>query len=340
MRIVEIGKPDASGWDDQVKVLRQLILANQAVYPDIDHWFSTKVIKGLESSERLAYIAYEGEAAIASAILKLGKKAKFCHLRIREDFQDQDLGQMFFTLMTLEIRHRAQEVHFTLPESLWRKKSGFFQSFGFSTATKAARQYRHGDAELICSAPLQTVLSAVLTKVPNLITKFSVGGHFLGSDLLMSVKPKYAERLLSGTKLVEIRKKFSRKWLGRRAVLYSSQPQGALVGEATIHSITHGRPDDIWARFENGIGASWEEFKGYTASSGEISAIQLSDICAYRAPVPLDQIEYILREDLRPPQSYCELNMQKNTPWAKAVSIATLLHSRCKVINRSFATTL
>jgi predicted transcriptional regulator len=183
------------------------------------------------------------------------------------------------------------------------------------------------------------VLSAVLTKVPDLITKFSVGGHFLGSDLLMSVKPKYAERLLSGTKLVEIRRRFSKKWLGRRAVLYASQPQGALVGEATIDSITHGPPDEIWTRFENNIGASWDEFKGYTASAGDVSAIQLSDIRPYRAPVPLDQIEYILQEDLRPPQSYCELNMQKNTPWARAVSIATLLHSRCKMINRSFATT-
>jgi predicted transcriptional regulator len=335
MRIVEIGNRDLGGWDDHIKVLRALINANQTMYPAIDRWFSTKVLPGLKSCKRIAYVAYEGDNPIASAVLKLGPRAKFCHLRIREDFQDQDLGQMFFTLMTLEIRHRSEEVHFTLPESLWTKKSGFFKSFGFSTATKAARQYRQGDTELICSAPLQTVLSAVLAKVPNLITKFSVGGHSLGSDLLMSVKPKYAERLLSGTKLVEIRKKFSRKWLGRRAVLYASQPQGALVGEATIHSITHGRPDDIWACFETDIGGSWDEFKGYTASAGEISAIQLSDIRPYRAPVPLDQIEYILQQDLRPPQSYCELNMQKNAPWAKAVSIATLLHSRCRVINRS-----
>jgi predicted transcriptional regulator len=339
IRIVEIGEPDVSGWNDHVKVLRTLITANQTMYPDINRWFSTKVVPGLESSERIAYVAYEGEIAIASAVLKLGERAKFCHLRIREDFQDQDLGQMFFTLMTLEIRHRSKEVHFTLPESLWRKKCGFFKSFGFTTARKASRQYRQGDSELICSAPLQTVLSSVLTKIPNLITKFSVGGHFLGSDLLMSVKPKYAEQLFSGTKLVEIRKKFAKKWLGRRAVLYASRPQGALVGEATIDSITQGSPDDIWARFETSIGVSWDDFKDYTASAEDVSAILLSDIRPYRAPIPLDQIEYILQEDLRPPQSYCELSMQRNAHWARAVSIATLLHSRCRVINRSFATT-
>lgn len=335
MRIVEIGKPDTIGWDDHVKVLRQLILANEAMYPDIDHWFAKKVIPGLLSSERVAYVAYEGDVAIASAILKLGKKAKFCHLRIREGFQDQDLGQMFFTLMTMEIRHLAEEVHFTLPESLWRQKSGFFKSFGFLTATRASKQYRQGDAELICSAPLPTVLPVVLTKVPNLISKFSVGGHFLGSDLLMSVKPKFAGRFLSGAKVVEIRKKFSKKWVGRRAVLYASKPEAALVGEATVHSITQGSPNDIWTEFESRIAASWEEFKGYTASAADVCAIELSDIRPYRAPVPLDQIEYILREDLTPPQSYCELNVQKNTPWTKAVSVAALLHSRCRIITRS-----
>lgn len=244
-RIVEIGKPDVEGWSDHVKVLWELITANETMYPGIDHWFSSKVVPGLKSSERIAYVAYEGENPIASAVLKRGEKSKFCHLRIHEDFQDQDLGQMFFTLMTFEIRHHAKEVHFTLPESLWCKKSGFFTSFGFSSTKKASRQYRRGDAELICSAPLSTIWSAVLNKVPELVTKFCVGGHSLGSDVLLSVKPKYAERLLAGAKLVEIRKKFSKKWLGRKAVLYASQPQGALVGEATIHSITRGRPADI-----------------------------------------------------------------------------------------------
>jgi predicted transcriptional regulator len=336
-KIVEIGKPDVERWSDHIKVLRNLITTNETMYPDIDSWFCAKVVPGLKSSERIAYVAYEGENPIASAVLKLGERSKFCHLRIHEDFQDQDLGQMFFTLMTLEIRHRAKEVHFTLPESLWCEKSGFFKSFGFSSAKKASRQYRHGDTELSCSAPLSTVWSAALNKVTELVTKFSVGGHSLGGDVLLSVRPKYAERLLAGAKLVEIRKKFSKKWLGRKAVLYASQPQAALVGEATIHSITRGRPTDIWSCFETSIGGSWEEFEGYTASADEVSAIELSDIRPYRAPVPLDQVEYLLKEDLRPPQSYCELNMGRNDSWAKAVSIVTLLHGRCGVVSRRSA---
>ena len=277
-RIVELGKQDARGWSDHLEVLRDLITMNQDMYPDIDRWFTSKVVPGLKSSERVAYVAYEDEIPIASAVLKLGESSKFCHLRIREDFQDQDLGQMFFTLMAFEIRHRAKEVHFTLPESLWARRGGFFKSFGFSSARRASCQYRPGDTELSCSAPLSTVLSAAVNRVPDLMAKFSVGGRSLGTDVLMSVKPKYAERLLSGAKLIEVRKRFSKKWLGRRAVLYATQPQGALVGEAMINAITCGQPTDIWTNFESRIGCSWDEFAGYVASASQVCAIELSDV--------------------------------------------------------------
>ncbi|MGO8790028.1 MAG: hypothetical protein ACLQVL_21945 [Terriglobia bacterium] len=241
---------------------------------------------------------------------------------------------MFFTLMAFEIRHRAKEVHFTLPESLWARRGGFFKSFGFSSARRASCQYRPGDTELSCSAPLSTVLSAAVNRVPDLMAKFSVGGRSLGTDVLMSVKPKYAERLLSGAKLIEVRKRFSKKWLGRRAVLYATQPQGALVGEAMINAITCGQPTDIWTNFESRIGCSWDEFAGYVASASQVCAIELSDVVPYISPVPLNQVEHLLQEDLRPPQSYCELNMEKNNGWAKAVSIATLLHGRCGIMTR------
>ena len=86
------------------------------MYPGIGQWYSDKVLPGLKTSERIGYVAFEDERPIASAVLKKGERAKFCHLRIHEDFRDLDLGQMFFTQMTLEARHIAKEIHFTLPE--------------------------------------------------------------------------------------------------------------------------------------------------------------------------------------------------------------------------------
>jgi predicted transcriptional regulator len=326
---VELGRSDAQKQTDNFKILRELIVSSQNMYPAIERWFDTKVVAGIKSSERVAWVAYEGEKAIASAVLKLGEKSKFCHLRVHEDFHDMDLGQMFFTQMTLEARHLAKEIHFTLPESLWCTKSKFFESFGFSCITKSRRQYRHGDVELSCSAPLGVVHAAVLKKLPTLMSRFNIGRYSLLGDILISIKPKYADQILTGTKLVEIRKKFSKRWVGCRAVLYSSSPQKALVGEATVRSVTFGNPMDVWAQFGTSIGCSSSEFNTYVGTATEISAIELDEVIPYKQPVSLAQVSHLVQENLRPPQSFCDLRIDdKESAWAKATSMASLLHGR------------
>jgi hypothetical protein len=135
-RIVKLGKADARLNSDRLKTLMKLVGASENMYPGIYRWLREKFVPGLISSERAAWVAYEGEEPIATAILKVGKEAKFCHLRIKRDYQDMDLGQLFFTQMTLETRHIAKEIHFTLPESLWQTRASFFQSFGFMQPAK------------------------------------------------------------------------------------------------------------------------------------------------------------------------------------------------------------
>jgi predicted transcriptional regulator len=165
-------------------------------------------------------------------------------------------------------------------------------------------------------------------KLPKLLTKFSINGYSMGTSLLMSIKPQYAQKILAGEKLIEIRKKFSIRWVGARAALYSSRPMSALVGEATIRSVDCGTPNQIWAEFGTLIGCSPKEFKDYVGLANSVSAIELSDISPYREPVPLSQVEHLLDERLRPPQSYCDLRLNDGSVWGKAVSVASLLHGR------------
>lgn len=336
IRIVELKEDAARMRSDHLKALSGFVSTSQPMYPDIERWLAEKVIPGLKSSERIAYVAYENEKPIASAILKLGNRSKFCHVRVHEDFQDRDLGQIFFTLMTLKVRHLAKQIHFTLPESLWCERSEFFRSFGFSGVAKAQRQYRHGDTELICSAPYSVVWSAVKEKLPALVAKFTVGGYSLNNKILMSIQPKYAEKVLAGEKMVEIRRKFSKKWTGCKAVLYASRPVSALVGVATVRSVTSGPPDQIWWQFGESIGCSRGEFDAYSASANQVCAIELDEIVPYLDRVPLDQLTHLMHQDLKPPQSYCELNPEKNNAWATAVSIASLLHGHRRSATHRF----
>ena len=323
-QVVRLAKGDAKHSTDHLRTFKELILSNEQMYPKIGDWYKERVVPGIKSSERTAFIGYVNESPIVSAVVKLGEHAKFCHLKIREDFRDSHLGELFFCLMALEVRRVAKDVHFTLPESLWQTKGEFFKSFNFATTAKADTQYRLFDDELHSSAVFSSVWGAVLSKLPKLSSEFLVGGHSLDNDLLMSVKPDYADRILSGQKTVEIRRRFSERWAGRRISLYASAPLMSLVGEATIAQVVLDSPEVIWDKYRTQIACSRDEYDVYSNGKKEVFAVVLEGVRPYRGLVTLSYMSNLVREALIPPQSYCTLEAGK--PWAKAVSIATMLH--------------
>jgi predicted transcriptional regulator len=325
-----LGRDDARRNSYDQQILRKLLLENEAMYPAIGRWYEEKVLPGMKDRLRIAYVAFLDERPVASAVLKLGTHAKFCHLKIQQGFRDQDLGQMFFTLMSFEAkRHIAADIHFTLPEGLWTESSAFFKSFGFRTAEKAERQYRSGEAELMCSAPILEVWANVISKASRLLGQFSIGGYSSSNRLLFSMRPEYAERVFAGKKQVEIRRKFSEKWLGCKVVVYGTQPLAALMGEVTVSGVTAGSPDGIWKRFGGRTGCSHDEFAEYVGNAAQVYAIELNDATPYLCPLSTYEIAKMINVDeLRPPQSFLELKMGKDSPWARAISLAGLSHGR------------
>jgi len=334
-RIARVTQEDTKGLSDHLRALQDLIAANEPMYPGINKWLRSKVLPGLRADERVAYVGYLNEQPAVSAVVKRGKDAKFCHLRIREDLQDNSIGDVFFSLMASSVKGLASEIHFTLPESLWAQKVDFFRSFRFTEVVKASAQYRKGDEELRSSARASEVLKAVAEKRHKLIKRFSEFGHSFtldgysfGEGILMSVHPKFAAKIMKGEKRVEIRGKFSKKWIGTTVKIYSTSPEQSLVGEATIGAVIAGTPSDIWEKFGPDIGCSKKVYDEYTASQKEVSAIVLSEIRPYREIVPISQLEHYLQVELRPPQSYYAL--EKNKRWAEAASLAVLLQNTFK----------
>ena len=323
-QIVRLAEGDVRCKSDHLANFQDLILTNQRMYPEIERWYSNKVLPGIRQDERVAFIGYLNEKPAVSAVVKKGNDAKFCHLRIHEGLQTSNLGEVFFSLMALEIRDLAKGIHFTLPESLWKEKGAFFQSFGFISAELAEAQYRLFDRELACSASFATVWSSVLHKIPKLADMYAFGGFSSDNQLLMSVKPEFAERIMWRKKTVEVRRKFSTRWINHRINIYASAPVMSLMGEARIAGVVLNKPEAIWDRFQNQIGCSREEFDAYAAGTDELYAIELDDVRPYRDRLPLVQISRWVNESLTPPQSY--FTLEKNKSWAKAVSLAAYLH--------------
>lgn len=328
-QIARLSGTDAQNDTDHLKKLRELVLENEPMYPNIDKWFDNKVVPGLKSSERIGYIGYLDGQPTVSAIVKRGENAKFCHLKIKDELQNINLGEAFFALMGLEVKGFCQKIHFTIPEGLWTEKNGFFKSFGFTKVAKAGHQYRLFEDELWCSSSFNTVWATILEKLPKIARAFSMNGHSLGSRILMSIKSEYAKKIVSGTKRVEIRRQFSKKWSGSRVSIYASGIERSIVGEVSIKNVVIDKPNNIWEKFHNQIGCSKKEFDKYTESKSEIYAVELEDAIPYEKTVSLQEASSLAKKKLCPPQNYYDLG--NNVKWAEAVSISALLQNTFRI---------
>ncbi|MEW6196327.1 MAG: ASCH domain-containing protein [Bacteroidota bacterium] len=328
IKIVRIDEFHAKYITDPLLDFNKMILSNEQMYPGIGRWLKEKVIPGLRDKERIAFIAYANEKPVISAVVKRGNISKFCHLKINNDYQDKNFGEMFFTLMSLEIRNFAKSIYFTLPENLWEKEKNFFGSFGFNTIVKNDVQYRNGETELRSTAQFQDVWETIPHRISKLKKIFNAGEFSLDNGIVLSIKPQYADAILSGRKKVEIRTRFDENLLGSTIAIYSTSPQKAVVGQAKIAYVVKGHPRTIWEKYSNEIQCTKKEYNDYTSSCNQVYAILLDEVKPFKEKVLLNQLSYLTKFDLKPPQSYYKL--QNKRDWSKAVSIATILQNNFK----------
>lgn len=324
-RIVSLTEDDVQRRSDHLRKFQDLVLESEPMYPGIGEWLTTKVLAGLSSPGRVALLGYESGEPVVSAVVKVGARSKFCHLRIKKAHQDVHLGEVFFALMALGCR-KAHEIHFTLPESLWENERGFFQAFGFTAARRARQQYRAGEMEMECSASAATVVQKALDKAPKLIQRFTMVGRDLQTRLLMSVQPRFARAIMDGTKGVEIRRRFSPKWEGARLTVYSSRPDASLLGEVTVSRVVRDTPHRLWRELGPQMACSADEFREYVGDAEEVSAIVIKEPKPYLNPIPLSQIAHWMGDAPNPPQSFCVVEPEES--WGKALALASFLHGR------------
>lgn len=120
--------------------------------------------------------------------------------------------------------------------------------------------------------------------------------------MLLSVRPRFAESIMNGTKLAEIRRKRPSAEVGTPVILYATHPIAALVGSARIVEICHGTPADMWADHHAEMDVSLEEFDNYLAGAATAYILVLTDAQRLHAPVTLDEMR--TSAAFHPPRSY------------------------------------
>jgi predicted transcriptional regulator len=121
-----------------------------------------------------------------------------------------------------------------------------------------------------------------------------------GRAVLLSIKPKYVDLILAGTKRVELRRSWPSTDIGVM-VLYSSAPIQKLVGVAIIDHIEECDFERLWTLADaNGGGVTYEELQTYVVGKKTAFGVMINRVKIAEIQVnPKD-----LFPDFTPPQSF------------------------------------
>jgi predicted transcriptional regulator len=120
-------------------------------------------------------------------------------------------------------------------------------------------------------------------------------------NVLLSIKPKYAELIKSGLKKYEFRRKIFKKSRKCTAYIYSTSPDRKIIGFFDASTIHADLPSKIWNSFGKYSGLSEDEFFKYFKNCGNAFAIEIKNLVIFDEPC--DPSKYFLK--FNPPQSYC-----------------------------------
>jgi type I restriction enzyme S subunit len=119
-------------------------------------------------------------------------------------------------------------------------------------------------------------------------------------DVLLSIKPKYANKIIEGEKTYEFRKiRLDKQKIGY-VYIYSTSPVKKIVARIAIGEIIEDSPERLWRRCKKHSGVTKEEFFSYYAEKDVAFAIPIKKVEPLETPID----PYAKIANFTPPQSY------------------------------------
>lgn len=119
---------------------------------------------------------------------------------------------------------------------------------------------------------------------------------------MLSLKPRFAEAILAGTKTVEVRRVMPRITVPTLALLYASRSERALVGTCVVRSVARYPTDELWRLHGADTALSRLEFDAYLEGRDRGVALLLEHPERLATPIPLHTLRQA--HGFRPPQSF------------------------------------
>lgn len=118
-------------------------------------------------------------------------------------------------------------------------------------------------------------------------------------SILISIHPEYVDKILSGEKRFEFRKKVPATGL-KRMVIYSTSPVMKVVAVAEVEATISESPDRVWRKTRQASGITKEFFQEYFGTREIAHALVIGRVKRLKNPISLKS----LCSSLVAPQSY------------------------------------
>lgn len=118
--------------------------------------------------------------------------------------------------------------------------------------------------------------------------------------ILLSIHPKFIEKILTGEKRFEYRKSMPTKDI-ESVIIYATKPVGKVVAEFKVKSIHSKSPEQLWLETKDYAGINEDFFFQYFKDREIAHAFEVGELMVFEQPKELK--EFI--SSGVPPQSFC-----------------------------------
>lgn len=120
-------------------------------------------------------------------------------------------------------------------------------------------------------------------------------------NVLLSIKPEFADKILNGYKRYEFRKTpFRQAKIGDHVLMYATTPKQRIVGMFDIGDMIHEPPEILWRRYGTQSGLSYHQFFEYYADTDEGHAIEVQRPRRFQSTIDPN----VHLKDFTPPMSF------------------------------------
>jgi predicted transcriptional regulator len=103
-------------------------------------------------------------------------------------------------------------------------------------------------------------------------------------DIVLAIKPKYAQKIYSGEKTFEIRRKIPKSMINR-VYLYETTPVKKITGYFTLKRVFTGPVDRVWQVVAPKSGLTPDSFYVYCGQRSKVSALEINFVEKFEHPL-------------------------------------------------------